>query len=283
MRQVIENRGRGRPPYYNRKILLMWEGAWVMLFCGLRNGVSASREEQRGSSGIFIKASRDNEKIFDSSEGSTKEIGGRQTITTSIPGERPTTIVQPQCIETEEEKQDWENKVKAVDEGFQRIVMGDEARRVTIPGRPPERHIWEILKRATDGAEIRRAFVQSEIWLKTYWQFGEKSFIDMSWQPFPNALYWYSYEFCNSKLDSRYPSKDERPSGDYKRIEYFSRVMAGLTLDDILLPSYSVDILRRMKHDENCFCWRCAAEVKPRFSRSLSEYLREEFPEETKS
>src|SRR5215467_3293863 len=137
MRQVIENRGRGRPPYYNRKILLMWEGAWVMLFCALRNGVPASREERYGSSGIFIKASRDNEKIFDSSEGSTKEIGGRQTITTSIPGERPTTIVQPQFIETKEEKQDWENKVKAVDEGFQRIVMGDEARRVTIPGRPP--------------------------------------------------------------------------------------------------------------------------------------------------
>jgi hypothetical protein len=280
MAQAIENRPRGRPPQYDRHTLLSWECAWAFLFCQLRNGVPASREEHYGSSGIFIKASPDKETVFDSSQGAIKEIGGRQTITTSIPGEKPSKIVQPKFIETKEDKENWESRVKAVDEGFQRIVMGDEPRIVTIPGRPPERHIWEALKLATDGAKVRRAFSQSEIWLKTYWQFGEKHFIDMSWNPFPNALYWHAYEFCNSKLDSRYPSKDQRPSADYKRIEYFARVMAGLTLVDILLPSYSVDILRKMKHDENCYCWRCRAEIKPRFSRSLTDYLRQEFPED---
>jgi hypothetical protein len=279
MDQVIENKPRGRRPQWDRDTLLRLEGAWVFLFCALRNGVPPSREARYGSSGIFIKASHDKETVFDSSQGETQETGGRQTITASILGERPIKIVQPKFIETKEDKEAWENKAKTVDEDFQRIVMGDEPRIETIPRRPAERHIWEALKFATHGAEIRKAYSQSETWLKTYWDFGSGHFVDMSWQPFPNALYWHAYEFCNSKWDSRYPSKDQRPSGDYKRIEYFARVMAGLTLDDILLPSYSVEILRKMKHDQHCFCWRCAAEIKPRFSRSLTEYLREEFPE----
>jgi hypothetical protein len=245
----------------------------------MRNGTPATRTERRGSSGIFIKASYDKETIFDSSEGATREIGGRESVFTFIPGEKPNEIVQPKFIESADEKLGWENKVRSVDEAFQRIVMGDETVVETIPGWPAERRIWEALKRARTGTQLRRAYSRSKIWLKSRQEFPGGGFHDWSWHPYPRALFVHADAFCKAKLDPRYPARDNRPSGDYRRIEYLGRVMAGLSIDGAISPSYSVEILRKMKHSQTCMCWRCRAKVAPRFSRSLREFLAEEFPE----
>jgi hypothetical protein len=275
MTQLTENRPRGRPSYLNEDELLQWEGVWVELFCNLRDGTQETQVQRRGTSGMLIKASHDQEKMYVSSEGETREQGGRESIYTMIPGEKPKIMRQPKIIESADEMQKWQNKAQRVDDNFQRIVMGDDPRTETIPARPAERHIWEALKRARTAAQVRRTYGRSKIWLKSRTEYPSGGFFDWSWHPYPRELYRRAEEFCNAKLDCRYPARDERPSGDYRRIEYLARVMAGLSLSKPISPSYSVEVLRRIKHPLTCNCWRCVHKIAPRYSRSLVQFLRE--------
>src|SRR5262249_45734456 len=110
MAQPPENRGPGRPSFYDRFAHLNWEGVWITGFCGLRNGTQAERVERRGSSGIFIKASYDQKTTFVSTEEGIREVPGRQTLYSSIPGQKPKKIEQPKFIESAAESEEWENR-----------------------------------------------------------------------------------------------------------------------------------------------------------------------------
>lgn len=273
MTQITENRPRGRPSFLDMKELLQWEGTWIELFCNLRDGARATRVETRGASGMLIKASHDKEKIYVGSEGKIREQGGRETIYTAIPGEKPHIEVQPRIIETTEEMQIWRDKTQRAEEEFQRLVMGDAPRMTTTPTIPAERHIWEALKRARTAAEVRRAYSRSKIWLRSRVNYPGGGYWDWSWSPYPRELHRRAEEFCKAKLDRRYPASDMRPSGDYRRIEYFARVMAGLSLPKPISPSYSVEVLRKLRHLRTCNCWRCSNKIAPRYSLSLARFL----------
>jgi hypothetical protein len=90
------------------------------------------------------------------------------------------------------------------------------------------------------------------------------------------ALYDHAAEFCRAKLDPRYPERDKRDSGDYRRSEYLARALAGLSLLKPISTSYSVELLRKLKHLESCECWRCQYRIAPRFPRTLAQYLMEQ-------
>jgi hypothetical protein len=77
----------------------------------------------------------------------------------------------------------------------------------------------------------------------------------------PPILFDRARAFCRAKRDKRFPGS-KRPSSIDKRIEYLSRVMAGLTLSKPIRPATAVDILRKMKHGRNCGCWRCMFKIK---------------------
>ena len=275
MVQPIEKRGRGRPLRLDLTRLLEWEGAWVGLFCNLRDGARERVIEARGSSGLFLKAHGEGEHHFEDVDGEMREQRGRETIYTMIPGQRATVLRQPSIIEGPEGKADWQNKSKAVEERFERKVMGDEPFHHISSLRPSERHIWEALKSARTGAAVRRAYSRSKIWLVSRFELPGGSYWDWSWSPYPRELYRQAGKFCQAKLDPRYPARDMRPYGDYRRIEYLGRVMAGLSLFPPISPSYSVDVLRRITHLDGCACWRCQAKIAPRFSRSLVSFLSE--------
>ena len=279
MAALSENRRPGRPSSYDRFAHLNWEGIWIGQFCGLRNGLPAERVERRGSSGLFIKASYDQKTTFVSTPDGVKEVPGRQTLYSSIPGQESRVIDQPKFIESPAEMEQWETRAKEFDENFQKTTYGDIPIIETTPGIPAERRIWDALLSATNAKQVRKAMAKSEYWLRSRIETPKGGFVDWSWAAFPSALNWHASEFCKSKLDPRYPGKDERPTGDYRRMEYLGRVMAGLSLYPILKPSYSVTLLRKMKHDDACFCWRCRSGLEPRFERSLIDFLRENFPE----
>lgn len=279
MKQLSENRGPGRPSPYDRFAHLNWEAVWIGQFCGLRNGMPAERVERRGSSGLFIKASYDQKTVFVDTSDGTKEVPGRQTLYSSIPGQKPHVIEQPKFTESPSEIEHWEKDAQAFHENFQQTVSGDIPIMETTPGIPAERHIWDTLLSATNAKQVRRAVAQSKFWLRSRVETGKGEYIDLSWYAFPNALNWHAELFCKSKLGERYPRKDARATGDYRRMEYLGRVMAGLSFNPILRPSYSVELLRKMKHGEDCFCWRCRCGIEPRFPRTLIDFLLEKFPE----
>lgn len=273
--QRRENRPRGRRSFLAVDELLQWEGAWIELFRNLRDGARPIRVETHGTSGMLIKASHDQEKMYVGSEDETREQGGRETIYAVVAGEKPRIELQPRIIESANEMQNWRDKTKLVEEEFQRLVMGDDSRMTTTPAVPAERHIWEALKHAHTAAQVRRAYSRSKIWLKSRTEFPSGGFFDWSWSPYPRELYRRAEAFCKAKLDPRYPGRDERLSGDYRRIEYLGRVMAGLSLVKPISPSYSVEVLRKMKHSEGCLCWRCSEGIAPRYPRSLVDFLSE--------
>jgi hypothetical protein len=143
----------------------------------------------------------------------------------------------------------------------------------TRPAIRDEHDLWESLKRARTASQVRRIYTRSKIWLIHRFDFPSGGYIDWSWSPFPKALYEHAEEFCRAKLDPRYPDRDKRPSGDYLRIEYLARAMAGLSLRKPISPSYSVDLLRKLKHPDECNCWRCQDKIGARFQCSLARFL----------
>lgn len=265
----------GRPSELDEFALLGWEGVWIGLFYNLRNGAAEVRQKKWGSSGILIKAKPENEKVFIASDDQIREESGKETIYTTLVGEKTNVLRQPGIIESQQHMESWQKKAEEAEQKFERIAMGFEPRIEIIPGKPPERDIWEALKRARTAAEVRMACSRSKIWLISRIDFPDGGFMDWSWSPIPMALYRQAELFCKAKLDPRYPSRDDRETGDYRRIEYLGRVMAGLSVDKPISPSYSVEILRKMKHDKACLCWRCQHQLAPRYRRSVVDFLRD--------
>jgi len=248
---------------------------WVeRLFC-LKHGQPGFENAAYGSSGIIIKAHGGEEPYYDSSSGTTLEQKGRETLTTQIAGQSPKVLRQPKFIESEEEKKKWEEKAKNIEEMTNRILMGNEPQREFVPAQPDEKHLWEGLKKANTGAEVRKIVKKSRFWLIWRINFPSGKFIDWGWHGVPKALYDHADKFCEAKLDPRYPGRDKRETADYWRIEYFARVLAGLSLVKPLSPSYSVEVLRRIDHLQQCFCWRCRLQIRPRFLKTLAQHLRE--------
>lgn len=271
----IDKKTVGRPKRIDLNSLVDGEIAWVALFCSLRDGAPETVIERYGSSGIFIKAAHDQEKMYVDAGGETKEVGGRQTLTASIPGEKPLSLRQPKIIGSAEEMKAWEEKAQAFEDKLNRITMGEEPRKYVSPAVPHEKHIWEALLRARTPEQVRRAYSRSKIWLVTREEYPSGGFRDWSWAPLPRGLYRNAAAFCRAKLDPRYPARDKRESGDYRRIEFLARVMAGLSLPKPIRPSYSIEVFRRLKHLEGCHCWRCVREIAPRWKRTLANYLSE--------
>jgi hypothetical protein len=275
MSQSTDNKHVGRPKRLDLNSLLDWEIAWVALFCSLRDGNPETLVERSGSSGIFVKAAHDQDKVYVDIGGETKEVGGRETLTASIPGEKPVSLRQPKIIGSADEMKDWQEKAQAFEDKLNRVTMGMEPRKYLSPAVPHEKHIWEALLRARTAAQVRRAYSRSKIWLITRIEYPGGGFQEWSWAPLPRGLYRDAAAFCRAKLDPRYPARDKRKSGDYRRIEFLARVMAGLSLPKPIRPSYSIEIFRRVKHLEECQCWRCIREIAPRHKRSLANYLGE--------
>jgi hypothetical protein len=271
--QHTENRPHGRPRRPQAQKLLLSEAIWVGIFCHLRDGLSERTVVTHGTSGTFIRAREDRDKMFVTTADETREQGGREKLILILPGEAPRTVRQPKFINTPDEMQRWLSKARNIEEKFERVTMGDEARIMKAPAVPAERQLWEALKRARTAAQVRRICSRSKVWLKSRLEFPSGSFIDWSWSPYPRALYEHAAEFCRAKLDNRYPGRDQRESGDYRRIEYLARVMAGLSLAKPISSSYSIEVFRKMKHPRQCKCWRCTLKIAPRYQRSLARFL----------
>lgn len=269
--QPTEKRRDGRPRRADADELLRYEGAWVEIFCNLRDGIPETTVETHGTSGMFIKASEDREKMYVTVANETREQGGREKLHVILPGEAPRLVRQPKFINSPDEMRRWRSRVQEEEEKFTRVTMGYEATRRNISA-PPERHLWEALKRAHTPAQVRRICSRSKLSLKSRFEFPSGGYIDWSFSPCPRALYEHAGEFCRAKLDSRYPCRDKRESGDYRRIEYLARVMAGLSLPRPLAPSTAVELLRKMKHGKLCRCWRCILKIAPRYRRSLARF-----------
>lgn len=254
MSQVAENRTRGRRQIASGENLLYYEALWVDTFCHLRNGIPKTVTEVHGTSGMYVKSG-----------------GQREAIRVTLPDQAVRTVQQPKFVTTPDEMRNWRTKERGEYERFTRVTMGDEA--ITTQGQrwPAERKLWEDLKRARTPAQVRRIYKRSNLWLKPRMEFPRGGY--MEWQPHIRVLHQQAEQFCQAKLDTRYPARDKRESGDYRRIEYLARVMAGLSLG--VSPSYGVERLRKMKHNEQCPCWRCANHIAPRYRRSLARFLSE--------
>lgn len=245
---------RGRPKVTDSKDLLFYEYVWVVTFLGLRDGLPESEEDVPGGRGpaILIKSSG-------------REREGLKVYRTD---RKPVALSIHKALATDE---GWRSRVQKEEEEFDDLVMGKQKVRMHYPAAPDERHLWEALKRARTPAQVRRICRRSKHWLRWEWKEGRAQIISPS--ACPRALYDHAEEFCQSKRDPRFPRHDERPSGDYRRIEYFARVMAGLSLVRPIAPSYSVDFLRKMKHAKDCVCWRCTLRIAPRYRLSLTQFL----------
>jgi len=128
---------------------------------------------------------------------------------------------------------------------------------VRSPAIRGESHLFHALVGATTAPQVRRICKRSKFWLKFRMDWPGGSFFE-DFTACPRLLYDQAEEFCLAKLDPRYPARDKRPSGDDRRIEYFARVMAGLSmLPKAYKPSYAVEVLRKIKHKNGCQCWRC--------------------------
>jgi hypothetical protein len=227
-----------------------YEWLWVDTFRGLRDG-NPQVESEMHTGGMFIKSSGQ----------------GPEQIYIEKAGRKPRIVRQPKFSTTPDEKLRWRSQAQRELQQFETTVS--EPVRVTFPPIPSERRLWEALKRADTAAQVRRIYSRSRIWLKPRLELPGGSFFE-HW-PFRRVLYRDAAAFCRAKLDPRYPRRDKRKSGDYRRLEYLSRVMAGLTVR--LAPSTAVEMLRKMKHLEQCQCWRCMRGIAPRFPRSLAHLL----------
>jgi hypothetical protein len=251
MSQPIEHKGRGRPSPIGIEELLRYEGVWVFDLCGMRDG-AFNPEAEIPMSGYYVKAS-----------GQPQE-----SISISVPGKLSRTVKQPKLSTTPKEIQDWKEQTELEEARFQEALN----KRVTVPVYTlAERNLWEALKDAKTASTVRRICSLSKIWLNPRLEAPDGGFIE--YWPWRRMLYKCAEEFCQAKLDSRYPARDQRESGDYHRIEYLARSLSGLTLGGTA-PT-AVDRLRKFKHPDQCFCWRCIVGIAPRFSKTLAEYLSE--------
>ena len=253
--QLIEKRAAGRPRKGSDDELLRYEGLWVDTFRGLRDGNPESVTEVPSMPSMFIRRSGP----------------GQEQLYIESSGSPPRVIRQPKFSTTPDELRTWRSLVQKEQDEFESAIDNPVPVRVNVAAIPSERRLWEALKRARTAAQVRRTYSQSKIWLKPRQEFPGGGFAE--YWPFRRILYRDADAFCRAKLDPRYPGRDQRESGDYRRVEYLARVMAGLTLR--LAPSTAVEMLRKMKHAEQCMCWRCLMGIAPRYRISLARYLAE--------
>lgn len=253
--QFIHNTGLGRPRGPSDEELLRYEVLWVDTLRGLRDGNPESETEIASGPSMFIKRSGP----------------GQEQLYVDGFGKPPRVIRQPRFSTTPDEIHRWRSRVQKEQDQFDEAILNPVPVSVSAPAIPSERRLWEALKRACNGTQVRRICSQSKIWLKPRMEFPSGSFIE--YWPWRRVLYRDAEKFCRAKLGPRYPRRDERESGDYRRIEYLARVMSGLTLR--LAPSTAVEVLRKIKHTEQCTCWRCLMGIAPRYPMSLARYLAE--------
>jgi hypothetical protein len=235
----------------NLQVLLDYEYFWVDTFRGLRDGNPQVETNSLAASGMLIKRSGQ---------------GGQQVYIEEV-GTKPRVVKEPKFNSTPDEKRRWRSRVNDLETQFEKDRFG--TRRVSVDAIPSERPLWEALKRAQTVTQVRRICTRSKIWLKPRLDFPNGDF--MEYWPWRRVLYRDAEKFCRAKLDLRYPRHDKRKSGDYRRIEFLSRVMAGLTMQ--LAASTAVEALRKMKHPQECSCWRCRLRIAPRYRRSLAHLL----------
>lgn len=251
--QSMDRKRLGRRRRTSDEELLRYEGVWVDTFRGLRDGSPETQTVVHARPGTFVKSSgQDRERLYSNVAGEPKHI-----------------LLQPKFTTTPDEIRRWRSQVQNEQDQFDQAIFRPVL--VNVPGIPSERQLWEALKRASTAAQVRRICSRSKIWLKPRLEFPNGGFIE-HW-PWRRVLYRDAEKFCRAKLDPRYPSRDQRKSGDYRRVEYFARVMAGLTIR--LAPSTAVDMLRRIRHTDKCMCWRCTLQIAPRYPKSPARYLAE--------
>jgi len=249
--QPTEKKHFGRPRQSNAELLLNYEYLWVDTLRGLRDGNPEVETESRAGGSVFIKSSG----------------RGPEWVHLATRGKKARIIRQQKFGRTPDEIRRWRARVKGEEDQFEKDVSSPV--RIKISPVPSERRLWEALKRAGTAAQVRRICSQSKRWLKPRLEFASGGFME-PW-PFRRALYREAEKFCRAKLDPRYPRRDNRKSGDYRRVEYLARVLAGLT--HRLAPSTAVEMLRKMKHTRQCDCWRCMRRIAPRYPRSLAHLL----------
>lgn len=253
MAQSTEKRRVGRARRADAEMLLRYEGLWVDTFRGMRDGNPEVETDTLAGVGMFVKRSGQ----------------GPEQLYIEKVGKKPRIIRQPKFGATPDELRSWRSRVQEEQDQFEEGMLNPVPVRVRVPAIPSERRLWEALKRADTATQVRRIYSQSKIWLKPRLEFPGGGFAE--YWPFRRILYRDAENFCRAKLDPRYPRRDQRQSGDYRRVEYLARVMAGLTLR--LAPSTAVEMLRKMKHPARCLCWRCMMRIAPRYDRTLAHLL----------
>lgn len=251
--QPLDKKKPGRPRRAVAETLLYYEYLWVEILCGLRDGAPEIEMEMPPTSGLFIRKSGGQ---------------GREWVHSEVAGSPRRIIHQPTFTSTPEEIYQWDSSIRKEENLFARARSNPVKTR--WPARPAERHLWEALKRARTATQVRRICSRSKIWLSGRWDLPTG--YSMEWF-YPQTLYERAEEFCRAKFDNRYPRRDKRESGDYRRIEYLARVMAGLSTG--IAPSTAVERLRKMRHPRRCQCWRCTLKIAPRYCTSLARFLAE--------
>lgn len=246
-----ESKRRGRRRKAADEELLRYEGLWVDTFTGLRDGTPETETVIHARSGMFVKSSG----------------GERERVYSHVPGEAPRVALEPRFSTTPNEKRRWKLRTQEEEKQFEKTILTPHVD--IAPAIPAERNLWEALKRAQTPAQVRRICSRSKIWLRPRIEFPSGGFAE--YWPFRRVLYQRAQEFCRAKLDPRYPGRDQRASGDYRRIEYLARVLAGLTVG--LSPSTAVERLRKMKHPEGCECWRCSLGIGSQNDKTLVQLL----------
>lgn len=107
-----------------------------------------------------------------------------------------------------------------------------------------EPEVWRQLVQAQTAEQVRKACEESKRWLNP-----------KAGRPYVQLLHDKAEQFVRAKKYAYYP---RRASGDVKRIAFFARVMAGITLG--ISPITAVDRLRKMKHGRGCPCVNCHRE-----------------------
>jgi len=213
------------------QVLQHYEFLWTMVFRGLRDG-SAAEEEDVATNRFPAMLIKSNGR-------------DRESLTTVLPGKGRHGV---SALKDVAKDQIFRDKVQNKEKEFEEFtgLTSERTMRVRYPAIPHERPLWEALKRARNAAQVRRVVSRSKYWLKWEWKqrIGDGEYHSVS--GILKTLYDYAEEFCNAKLDPRYPTQS-----DDKRIEYLARVMAGLSLPKRIKPSYADRILREVRHSES--------------------------------
>jgi hypothetical protein len=219
----------GRPRKVDFAALLILEQVWYERFRCLRDGGTVVLDSLSRPSMLL--------KIDDGK--------GHRRIEFHKVGERPR-IVESNFSTSVQEARSFAQRTAVLESELDKFVSGDGLARIVHVAVAAERHLFDALLRTNSQAAVRRICRRSNCWLKFRWDLGKGHFQEI-FSPCPRALYDYAEEFCHAKLDRSYPARDRRPSGDYRRIRYFARVMAGLSLPKPIKPSYALKLFRNRK------------------------------------